>query len=147
MVKSRPAPIVEQRVRYWVRCADYLWLKFFEAADVVSEGAIRVEGVGRVYYGSTHIRLLHAAFPGNGPLDTAEGLERIARADPHVRVRAIRLACLEAQIRSGAEFDSVRTELAFLTESRALRISVDVEAHLSIDSALSPRQTRSGRLR
>jgi hypothetical protein len=113
----------------------------------MSEGAIRIESAGPVYYGSTHIRLRYTAHRDHGASETAEELERIARVDPHVRLRATRIACLEAQIRSSAHFESVRTELSFAAESNALRISVDVEARLSLGSAVGQKKTRGTRSR
>jgi hypothetical protein len=130
LVKTQRAPLIERKVRECIRCTDYRWRELFEKADVVSEGAIRRDNDGPTYYGSTHIRL--AAVVNEGPNAQSEItlLRRSIRVDPHVRLRAIRLACLEAQVRSNAELTSIRTEIGFGHGADDLCISVDVEAKL-----------------
>jgi hypothetical protein len=130
LVKSKQAPLLERRVRGFVRCTDYRWRELFESAEILSEGAVRTDPEGRVYYGSTHIRLFDGKLFGvNGTVDRAE-LRRLMELDPHARLRAMRIACLEAQVRSGTSFEWTRTEVRFSSDSDAIDISVDVEARL-----------------
>jgi len=108
--------------------ADYRWRELFEAADVMSEGATRSEPSGLVYYGSSSVLL--PVMSAGGLLPDAElgDLLRLISHDPHARVRAIRIACLEAQLRSGGALGSVRAELVVRRDPRGIRIDVDVEA-------------------
>jgi len=118
-------------MRGYVRCADYQWKHLFEGAEVISEGAVRRDAEGATYFGSTHIRLSDTTHPiQTAELDTRT-FRQLIHVDPHARLRAMRIACLEAQIRSQSQFASVRTEITFVEESHAIRISVDIEAKLS----------------
>jgi hypothetical protein len=147
LVKSRPAYFVEQPVRRMVRCSDYLWSELFKVADVVSEGAIRIETAGPIYYGSTHIRLPNALLAARGHRRDVAALENLMHLDPHLRVRALRVARLEAQIRSGSDFESVRSELTFANVNDELRISVDIEAVPKVRSTPTRQHSRHGRPR
>jgi hypothetical protein len=141
LVKSKRVPLIERRVRDLVRCTDYRWRELFERADVVSEGAIRRDSDGPTYYGSTHVRLLVVDATRNETEQELVELRRIVRGDPHVRLRAIRLACLEAQIRSHSDLGAIRTEISFFDEPSAIGISVDVEAKLANTSDFERQQT------
>jgi hypothetical protein len=61
-------------------------------------------------------------------------------SDPHARLRAVRIACLEAQVRSTAPIGRVRAELAVRSDVRGVRVDVDVEARVFSDAL--PRATR-----
>jgi hypothetical protein len=140
LVKSKQAPLLERRVRTFVRCTDYRWQELFDNAEILSEGAVRNDSDGKVYYGSTHIRLFDGKHGGlYGDVDREE-FRRLMAHDPHARLRAMRIACLEAQIRSHASLESTRTEVHFSADSDAIDISVDVEARLV-------REERAGRER
>jgi hypothetical protein len=108
--------------------ADYRWRELFEAADVMSEGATRPEPGGLVYYGSSSVLLPLVSAGGLLPDEDLEELLELIAHDPHARLRAIRVACLEAQLRSGGDLGSVRAELAVRRDPRGIRIDVDVEA-------------------
>ncbi|AKT40501.1 hypothetical protein [Chondromyces crocatus] len=129
--KSRAAPLVRRRmVELWSTTEGEL-RALFDAADVVSEGAARVEGGQLVYYGSTSVLLV--------PPDPSmlRDLWRVLPFDPHVRLRALRIAHREASARAGGPLASLQAELGFVEEmspstlSRgrpAFAISVDVTA-------------------
>lgn len=133
VAKSKQSLLVERRLRPLIRCTDYRWRELFEAADVISEGAVRHEDQGPTYYGSTSI-LLNDRSHGGG-FEDAERSTIIAmlEVDPHARVRAIRMACLEAQLRAKADIGSIRAELTLCEERRGIRISVDVEARILLE--------------
>jgi hypothetical protein len=78
----------------------------FDEADVVSEGAMRDEGSALVYYGTTS--LLVAL-----PLDESvpAQLDRTLALDPHLRVRAVRVAHREASARAGAPLGMLHAEV------------------------------------
>jgi hypothetical protein len=146
IAKSKQTPLLERRTRPFVRCTDYRWRELFEVADVISEGAVRHEEQGPTYYGSTSILLSDRSHGGS--YDDAERAEigRLLNADPHARIRAIRIACLEAQLRAKTDIDSIRAELVVGEEKRGLRITVDVEARILVEAAhRSPTRQLAGR--
>jgi hypothetical protein len=70
-----------------VRAPDPRWRELFDRADTVSEGCVRDEKAGRVWYGSTSL-ILH--------VDPAEAcgaepafLAALVGRDLHVRLRAV----------------------------------------------------------
>jgi hypothetical protein len=77
-----------------VRASDARWREMFKSADIVSEGRVRDEAQGRVWYGSTSLIL-----PADPP-DVAF-FAAVAERDVHVRVRALRAAHREAGSRAG----------------------------------------------
>lgn len=125
--------------------ADYRLRELFEAADVMSEGATRSEPDGATYYGSTSVLLTFSSHGGSVPKERARELTRLIANDPHARIRAIRIACLEAQIRSGAPIGRVRAELFVRRDARGIRVDVEVEARVFRNSerprARAPRKT------
>ena len=95
----------------------------FDRADTVSEGGIRDEAHGRVWYGSTSIIL--EARPDEAPL-----LLALAARDVHVRLRAIRAARREACSRAPSRLGRITCEVRFFPDSRGVRVDVDVQAPL-----------------
>jgi hypothetical protein len=126
--KTRGLPLVHRRqVELW-QSTDYRWRELFESADVMSEGATRLENDGPVYYGSTSV-LLPRASRGGGIADEELGtVFQLLRSDPHARLRAVRIACLEAQLRAGGTLGPISAELVVRRDTRGLRVDVDVEA-------------------
>lgn len=117
---------------------DYTWRELLERADVVSEGAIRKESDGPVYYGSTSV-LLTSSMSERGYSDAdMDNLAKLLTADPHARVRAVRIACLEAQLRAGCDIGAVRAELTIRRDVRGVRLDIDVEARV-LGATLLPR--------
>jgi hypothetical protein len=100
----------------------------FEAADVMSEGAPRDERDGPVYYGMTSIVLPLESNGGHIPDTELTVIAKLLAHDPHARVRAIRIAWREAQVRSTFPLGQLRAELSFSATHNGVKIDVDVEA-------------------
>jgi hypothetical protein len=106
-----------------LRATDPAWQMLFDRADTVSEGAVRHEAHGRVWYGSTSIIL---------PTRTGEAsfLATLAAFDMHVRLRAVRAARREACSRAPSRLGRVTCEIRVSTDARGVRVDVDVQAPL-----------------
>lgn len=128
--KTTGHPVVRRRsVELW-QSTDYRWRELFEAADVMSEGATRAEPEGPVYYGSTSLLLTIESCGGLLPDADLDQLLALLPCDPHARVRAVRVACLEAQLRSGGTLGRVRAEVTVKRDPRGARVDIDVEANV-----------------
>jgi hypothetical protein len=129
LAKTRGAPLVSLRRGNLARGNDAAWRALFEEADTVSEGSARAEGERRVFYGTTSLILVISPLPS---ARTLAFLAAFAAKDLHVRLRALRAACREAALRapSGARLGSSRCEIVVVSDSRGLRIDVDVQAPL-----------------
>ncbi len=112
----------------------------FEQADVMSEGAARQEGSRAVYYGTTSIVLPLVSRGGHIPDGHRGATLRLLACDPHARVRAVRIAWREAQVRAGAPLGQLRAELNFSMIDLGLKIDVDVEAN-QLEQSLESRST------
>lgn len=136
--KSRGAPLLERRtVEIW-RSSDYRFRELFECADVMSEGATRPEPDGATYYGTTSVLLPFASKGGAVPDDLSAEVAALIATDPHARLRAVRIACLEAQVRSVGPIGRVRAELFVRPDPRGIRVDVDVEARVFSDAVPRP---------
>ncbi len=141
--KASALPLVEERVVRALRGTDYRWRELFETADVVSEGATREENDGPVYYGSTSVLLPSLSRGGRiTDAEVARARQVVAR-DPHCRLRAVRIACLEAELRARAPLGCVRAELFVRDDARGVRIDVDVEAKVLAHEQTRPRRART----
>jgi hypothetical protein len=128
--KTHALPLVSmRRVELW-QSSDYRWRELFEGADVMSEGATRSEPDGDTYYGSTSILLPFSSRGGLIPDDQADLVARLVARDPHARLRATRIARLEAQVRSHAPIGRVRAELGAAVVAHGVQVSVEVEARV-----------------
>jgi hypothetical protein len=125
------------------RSADYRWQELLDTADVMSEGAIRNEADGPSYYGTTSLLLPLVSRGGAVPDELSAKLSRLVTRDPHARLRAIRIACREAQVRSVQPIGRIRAELVVKNDARGIRIDVDVEARV----VASGGRAASGRVR
>jgi hypothetical protein len=123
LAKARSLPLIVARAALLLRVPDPVWQVLFERADTVSEGGIRDEAQGRVWYGSTSIIL---------PAQPAEAsvLSALAARDLHVRLRAMRAACLEARSRAPSRLGRVTCEIRVAADQRGVRVDVDVQAPL-----------------
>ena len=128
--KTSQLPLLQRRVATLWRSADYRLRELFEAADVMSEGATRKEREGEFYYGTTSVLLPLESAGGQIPDENAELARSIVSCDPHARVRAIRIACREAQVRAAAPLGRVRAELVVRSDERGVRIDIEVEARI-----------------
>lgn len=131
-----------RKVELW-QSSDYRWRELFEGADVMSEGATRDEPDGQTYYGSTSILLPFSSRGGLIPDDQGEQVARLLTRDPHARLRATRIARLEAQVRSAAPIGRVRCELGASLATHGVQVSVEVEARVHKELADRPRGPRS----
>jgi hypothetical protein len=128
-----------------LRSADYRWRELFHAADVMSEGAVKIEREGPSYYGTTSVLLPFTSKGGFVPDELALDVARIVARDPHARVRAVRIACREAQVRAVHPLGRIHAEVVVRPDSRGIRIDIDVEAavHASRGRLVRPRPARA----
>jgi hypothetical protein len=135
LAKAHPALVTTTSS---VRTSDGVWRDAFALADSVSEGGVRQEREGRVWYGSTSLIL---------PLDARQTApyepHTLAERDLHARLRATRIASREAQVRAPASLGTVKCELRFSSHPRGLRVDVDVEAALIESRTLERDDERS----
>lgn len=137
---SAIALLHSRTVELW-QSTDYGWRELFESADVMSEGATREESDGKRYYGTTSVLLKLVSRGGLVPDEQLEAIARLITRDPHARLRAVRIACLEAQVRSIAPIGRVRAELFVRRDVRGIRVDVDVEANVFEErGSKTPRQ-------
>lgn len=107
----------------------------------MSEGATRVEAEGTFYYGSTSIFFPSERLEPHGST-SADELSRLVAGDPHARLRAMRVARLEAQLRAGGPLSRVRTEAVVRHDARGLTIDVDVVALVLTSRSAGPNVAR-----
>jgi len=115
LAKTRGERLLRTRHISFVRTSDGRFRDLLDSADVISEGAARAEGTGPVWYGSTS---LIVAVPFEG-LEERALFAEVAARDPHVRVRAIRIAKREASIRASAPLGVLRASSGWLRMSGA----------------------------
>jgi hypothetical protein len=123
IVKARAQPVVVAQPMVVVRASVARWREMFDRADMVSEGGVRTEAEGRVWYGSTSLIL--AAGAVEAPFFAA-----VADRDVHVRVRAIRAAHREASSRAPGRLGRLSCEVRVAPDPCGVRIDVDVQAPL-----------------
>ncbi|HMJ12528.1 MAG TPA: hypothetical protein VK524_13985 [Polyangiaceae bacterium] len=143
LAKTRRLELLQRRsVEFW-QSVDYRWRELFEAADVMSEGATRHEPEGPVYYGSTSVLLTLVSQGGAVPDAQVDEVIAMIGGDPHARVRAVRVACLEAQLRAAGPLGKVRAELFVRRDRRGVRVDVEVEARVLADGQAAPGPRRA----
>ncbi|HNS96109.1 MAG TPA: hypothetical protein PLJ27_03415 [Polyangiaceae bacterium] len=123
------------RVLSFVQVGDAFWSSLLEDADVISEGATSPEGSSLVYRGSTSIMVRSDTMA----LVTHGSKGRAMIIDPHLRLRAMRIARREAQARAPGMLGPLQMDLFVHAEARALRIDIDV------DAVVEHRASRMGR--
>ena len=128
--KTRAVALIHARTIELLQSTDYGWRELFESADVMSEGATRSEPDGKKYYGSTSVLLPLVSRGGRVPDAQADAIAEVVARDPHARLRAVRIACVEAQVRSASPIGRVRAELFVRRDSRGIRVDVEVEANV-----------------
>ncbi|HLV67773.1 MAG TPA: hypothetical protein VKY73_18260 [Polyangiaceae bacterium] len=147
LAKTRGEAFLCRRTVRLVKASDYAFRQLFEGADVMSEGRPREEADGTMYYGSTSILLPFASRGGHVPDNEADAIVALLTNHPHARIRAIRIACIEAQVRARAPLGRVRTESLVHGDRRGIRIDVEVEARVLSDDSEpdtnAPRRARS----
>jgi len=128
LAKTRGLPLVVMRRATLARAPDPRWRQLFEQADAVSEGSVRDEDAGRVWYGSTSL-ILHVD-PADAPGTDPSFLAALLRRDAHVRLRALRMAHREACSRAPCRLGRLTCEMRVEPDAKGVRIDVDVQAPL-----------------
>jgi hypothetical protein len=131
LVKVRDAPLVARRSVELLAATEGRFRALLEAADVVSEGRTEAEGDALVYYGSTSVLLLRRSAGGGLPDPDLGMLAAVVRADPHVRLRVLRIAHREATARAGGPIDTLRAEIDVRAGARGVALLIEVMARLS----------------
>ena len=140
LAKTREAPLLNVRYVRLLASSDARWSELFAKADVVSEGALRSGPDGRAYFGTTDIILIVRPERGG---DTEDALAKAASSDPHVRLRAVRLARREAAQRAQGPLDRLHAEVHVTGCKRGISVHVDVEANVLPERRAAPRRSRS----
>jgi len=130
LAKARGQPVVLARQMLLVRASNARWREMFERADIMSEGRVREEAQGRVWYGSTSLIL-------PAPAADIAFFAAVAERDVHVRIRAVRAAHREAGSRAPGRLGRLSCEVRITADPRGVRIDVDVQATLIERRAVS----------
>ena len=139
LAKTARAKLFHSRTLRLIASSDARWGELFESADVMSEGAPRGEGSERSYFGSSNIILLIAP---EDPSQTVQSLAEAVARDPHVRLRAMRVARREAAQRADGPLDRVRTEITVSPCATGVAVHVEVEASVLADRRTAPRDDK-----
>ena len=126
-IRKARAPELVERSATFVRTTEGRWRDLFLDADAMSEGAVKDERNGRVWYGSTSLIL---GLPVETPVEERAFLLGLAEKDVHVHVHALRCAHREAQSRAPGLLGRTVCEVRFSDDAQGLRIDVDVQAPL-----------------
>ncbi len=110
-----------------MRTTEGRWRELFLRADAISEGSLKDEAEGQVWYGSTSLIL---TIPTGFPEEESGFLRAIAARDVHVRLHALRWATREAQSRAPGMLGRAACDVRFCDDPRGLRIDVDIQAPL-----------------
>lgn len=120
-------PDLVERSGPFIRTTEGRWRDLFGNADAMSEGGVKDERGGRVWYGTTSLIL---GLPVETPVEERAFLLALAQKDVHVHVHALRCAHREAQSRAPGMLGRTVCEVTFSEDPRGLRIDVDVQAPL-----------------
>ena len=139
IVKAGPGPLVRRRNLELVAVEDGPVHAMVEAADIVSEGMPLTEGDGVVYYGSTSVLLLAKSRGGTLPDPDLANMAALLALDPHLKLRALRIARREACTRVQGELGPLRAEIDVRASPAGVVVLVDVVAvvHASAASGAS----------
>ena len=129
LAKVRTPPLTRRREKILVAIAYGPMREWLEAADIVSEGGVEA-GPPAKYFGTTSILLTWAT--ASEATRNATPLERsILAIDPHLRVRALRIARVEAELRAPGMLGPMRSEMEIAVTARGITLSIDVEAQIA----------------
>ena len=129
LAKTTKPDLVSVKSATLLRASDARWRDLFAAADAVSEGSARAEGVENVWYGTTS---LIVAFPKTSEEERRFYAE-LALRDPHARLRAIRIAKREAASRAPGPLGRAAVEIKTSVDKGGVRIDVDLQAPLIVE--------------
>jgi len=138
LAKTTRVKLFHSRTFRLVASSDARWGELFDSADVMSEGAPRGEGSERSYFGSSNIILLVGP---EGPDQTVQTLAGAVARDPHVRLRAMRVARREAAQRANAPLDRMRAEITVSPCATGVAVHVEVEALVLPDRRATTRES------
>lgn len=124
--KARLAQPVEQRQVAYLRAFAPDVRRRIDEASVLSEGAVRDEAEGPVWFGSTSLLVALAGVPA----ELRPSFITLLSRDLHARARVVRLAHREASLRAPSVLGRLQCEIRFEATSDAVRIDVDVQAPL-----------------
>jgi hypothetical protein len=130
LTKIRSIPLVQRRSVELCTAHEGRFRDILDAADVMSEGQVSIEGGALVYHGTTSVLLLRRSHGGLLPDLDVDSLSRVLRSDPHLRLRALRIAHREATARAGSPIGSARADLRVDPSARGVIISIEVSAPL-----------------
>jgi len=130
LAKTRGERLVRVRVVTALRTSDARFRAMFETADVLSEGSVVSASSVSTWFGTTSLIL---AWPP-GMVSPAERafVAALASRDPHVRLRAVRVAHREAALRAPGSLGCLECEVRVEAGDDGLRIDVDVQAPLTL---------------
>lgn len=133
VVKVRhPRPVACRAVAL-LRADDALWAQLFEGADVVSEGAAEREGEVLIYRGTTSIILSGRVLSMSD--QQLALLARAATVDPHVKLRAVRIARREAQVRAPGSLHPTVMDVVVRLCASGVRLDIEVDAQVDASVA------------
>lgn len=135
LVKAQSGSFVRRRTLELVAAEDGRIREMVEAADVVSEGLAKEEGGRLVYYGSTSLLLPSRARGGALPEPEIETLAALLAFDPHLRLRAMRVARREAVTRARGDLGTIRAEITVQASTTGIVVLVDVVANVQASAA------------
>jgi hypothetical protein len=125
LAKARQRSTLGSKTRQFVRAVESSLRGWMDGADVVSEGRMN----GDRYFGSTSIFLAWQKAPEG--LCYGGDAARALIHDPHLRLRALRLARREAEARASGNISSVSADLRADFDARGMFVTIDVEAALT----------------
>lgn len=128
LVKIRSVPLVQRRRVELCNAHDGRFRDILASADVMSEGRVSIEGGVLVYHGTTSVILLRRSHGGALPDPDVDALAAVLKGDPHLRLRALRVAHREATARAGSPLGSSRAELRVDPGARGVVISIEISA-------------------
>lgn len=134
LAKIRHPSAVRVRTIQVLAGSDAFWAWLLEQADVISEGAVTWEQGKAVYRGTTSILVCDDAHGGRAPRWDMRQVARLARFDPHLRARVMRVALREAQSRAPEPLGRLGMDVNIFLDQRGLRADIDVEGLLAAAS-------------
>lgn len=124
---ARPS-LVGRRSVELVSLCEGPWRGAIERADVVSEGRSQRDADGFSYFGSTSMLFKLIGAGGDLRPDEVAFAAAALRADPHVRLRALRIAHREATQRASAALGPMHAELFVQATTRGVELTIEVNA-------------------
>ncbi len=111
--------------------------RLFAQAELMTEGALRVEGTERAFYGTTIVTFdiadARQVLRGLDGDDAAERLLALLDGSVRVRLRAMRLACAEAARRVPEhDLGTARVEIRMRRDGDKMHVDVDLEARAEL---------------